>query len=463
MQEDNQPDGHQNSRRTFLKTVGITVGAAGLETTTVAAKDDDSSTDKATNWITARSNPRRTGAVSGTGPTPYTATNWKMDLDGSMHSKEPVVKDGTVYLAVTTNNGSADSDGYIGAYDTETGEQQWKQSDLPTPKTPTIGEQMLYFSTQVSETNEENRGGLYAIDSESGDIVWSRTDSLKWTSPIAIDQRIYTSNVDGAYALDSMTGETIWKTDDIGMLTDGSDGALSYANGTVFFSDGTALDAARGRVQWRVTDADSAFGNHVVANGRVYYLRTKYIEDDDDVIRVEARSVNSGRIDWAYDIGTSNVMERRFAVANGYVLFYEPGSDNTITALNAKTGAHVWTKELVGDYFSNLTIANKTVYLGGRYMDPANPGTVRAAIHALDITTGERKWSQLLDESDLETSSEGLLAAGTPAVGDGKIYATTYPAGSVFDYHYLQYSNFFVLESSNSVPDGERTIAAQSD
>ncbi|WP_266081653.1 hypothetical protein [Haladaptatus caseinilyticus] len=136
MQEDDHPDSCGNSRRTFLKTVGITMGTASIEAATVAAKADtnDTSVGQPAPWTTARSKFRRTGAITATDPTPYAKTNWKMDLDGSMYSVEPIIKDEMVYLAATTNNGPTDSEGYIGAYDTKTGEQQWRQSNLPAPR-----------------------------------------------------------------------------------------------------------------------------------------------------------------------------------------------------------------------------------------------------------------------------------------------------------------------------------------
>ncbi|WP_266081639.1 PQQ-binding-like beta-propeller repeat protein [Haladaptatus caseinilyticus] len=437
------------------------MGAVSLESTAAAAQKDNNNIRKDINWNTARANAQRTGTINTSGPTPYTATKWKRNLAGSMFSKEPVVADGTVYLAVTTNSDPTEGGGFIGAYDIETGNQQWIQSDYPSPKTPTVGESLIYFATNVPEISKENKGGLYGVERESGDTVWSRKDTLKWTSPIVVGSRLYTSNSDGAYALNRKSGETIWRTKDIGMLTDGGDGALSYANGTIFFSDGTALNAADGSVKWRVTDSNSAFANHTIVDNRVYYLRTKYVENDNDVVTVESRSVRDGTVDWSHEIGGKNIIDRRFAVADGHVLFFDSERE-TITALNAKTGSQIWTKELVGDYFSNFTIANGIIYIGGRYIDLTNPGIIQAAIHALDLKTGNREWSHLLDASNLTTSPEGMIGAGTPVVSAGKIFTTTYPAGSILDHHYIQYSNFFVLEASNSLPDGERIIASQS-
>lgn len=448
-----------NSRRTFLKAVGVSIGTMSVEVTNTAAQERTAKdTTDTSSWTTARSNSKRTGAINENGPNPFATTSWKMDLDGSMFSKEPVVANGFVYLPVTTDDTSSESEGYIGAYDIETGDQVWKESDLPSPKTPAISDEMLYFATNISEADEENRGGFYALDIENGETRWSRTNFLKWTSPIVTVDRIYTSNREGAYALNSMTGETIWKTDGVGMLSDGSDGALSYHDGTLFFSDGTALNADDGSVKWKITDQETAFNNHVIDNGRVYYLRTEYIEGDDDIVTVEARAADSGRVEWSYSPETGRVLDRRFAVANGHVLLYDSNEGNVLTALDAETGARIWRKELDGEFFSNLTVANDTIYVGGRYMLPSKPGIGRAAVYALDLTTGNREWTYLLDPSNLIMNPEGPPAAGTPVVAAGKIYTSTYPAGSLLNHQYIQYSNFFVLESSTTRPSSDMRI-----
>lgn len=451
MDDQHQPEDYRNNRRLFLKSMGIAMGATTLESATAVAQEPgDESLGQPNEWTTARSNPRRTGAINENGPAPSATTDWKMDLDGGLLSREPIVANETVYLAVTTDNDSSETKGTVGAYDIETGNQKWEQPDLPSPKTPTVDDQLLYVATSVAESSGHENGGLYALDVENGDIVWSRTDLLRWTSPIVTDNQIYTSNENGAYALDRTTGNTVWKTGGIGKQADGSDGALSYANGTIFFSDGTALNAADGSVKWRVTDGSSTFGNHIVDGDRVYYLKADYFEEDDDTITVEARSPNDGTVLWKHEIYYKTTLDRRFAVANGYVLFYDLDDGNAVTALDAATGTRRWTKELNGDAFSNLTVANDTIYLGGRHINPSDPKGRQAVIYALDLSTGDQKWAYFLDSSDLETSSETPPAAGTPVVTDGRLYLSTYPAGSMFGYQYIQYSNFFALKSSST-------------
>jgi hypothetical protein len=437
---------HQNNRRTFLKTIGLAMGAASLEGPTAIAQETDGN-EQSMGWTTYRANPERTGTIDATGPVPYPTTEWTLDPDGSMYNIEPIVTEETVYLAVTTDNSPSENDGYLGAYEVETGNEQWIQAELPAPRTPTVGDEMLYVPTKVSETFELSATGLYALDTNSGDIMWDRTQQDKWTTPIVTDEALYTSTTTGAYALDPATGSTIWREEGIGGIANGYEGQLCYADGTIFYADGTALSAEDGSMEWQVSGDRSLFGNSVAGDNRVYYLQSDYIQGDDGRVTVEARSVATGRIDWTFTT-EGNEWDGRLALANGYVLLIDSNDKRTgVTALSMETGSPAWTQELQGDFVSSPTVANEMIYLGGRYLPEPPSEDGRAFIAALDLATGNHQWTYLLDSSNLETSPENPPAAGTPVVVDDQLYMATYPVGSTLDYEYTYYSNIFALES----------------
>lgn len=456
MSEKSRRPSIRNTRRTFLKTIGMgmTVASFGNASSARQAQTSNHDWEPTCNWAGFRATPGRTAAINSDGPTPYATTDWKMDLGGSMYKTEPIVVGQTVFLAVSTANDPSKSSGFVGAYDIETGDQQWKRTDLPAPRTPVVNGEMIYFATKVPSTPDTDVGGLYALDIKTGKTEWTRTAIQEWATPIVTQHRVYSSNETGAYALDRTTGETIWKADDVGGIVDGVGGALSYNTDTIFFSDGTALNAEDGSIKWRVATGQVTLGNHVVDDGIVYYIRTERIVGDDDRVYVKARSVEDGATQWSYESNTSNEWDGRLAIANGRVLLLSSNDEEAIIkALNAQTGAQVWTTQVNGTYFSDPTIANETVYIGGRSVPDSNRWDGRAVIYAVDLLTGEQKWAYLLDSSDLETSPENPPAAGTPIVADGKLYTATYPSGSVLAYRYIYYSNFFVLDSCATPPD----------
>ncbi|MFB9805322.1 PQQ-binding-like beta-propeller repeat protein [Haladaptatus pallidirubidus] len=362
-----------------------------------------------------RAGPSRTGVTDQNGPTPYAVTDWRIDLDGSMYDTDPVVADETLYLSVTTNNTPGEYGGYIGAYDAETGDEQWKRPDLPAPKTPAIDDQTIYFSTQVPETPDSDDIGFHALDADSGDTVWNRTDHNHWSHPIVTENKIYTSNRDATFALHRETGDTIWKAGGVSGFSDDVGDALSYTDGTLFVSDGTALDAEDGSTKWAVSSDECTLGNPAVHNGMIYYTQTEHIVGDDDRVKVQARSAETGEVEWVHR-EDGNAWDGRPAITENHVLFVNSSDgESIVTALDSTTGETVWATMIRGTSFSSPVVGNGTVYLGGQYVPESDPSAGRALIHALDDATGDQLWSYLLGSSGLETSPEDPLPPERPS------------------------------------------------
>ncbi|WP_423743496.1 PQQ-binding-like beta-propeller repeat protein (plasmid) [Haladaptatus sp. SPP-AMP-3] len=441
-------------RRTFLKTVGITMGVASYGSTVSVAGDGTGGREN--RWNGPRSGPGRAGATGGSGPAPFPTLDWKMDLDGGMYRVEPVIADGVVYLAATTNNTPGERSGYLGAYDIETGDRRWKRTNIFSPKTPATDGERLYFSTHTSE--EADGDGLYALDAESGATTWKRTDHDVWSPPVVAGDRLFTSNRDGTYAFDRENGEIVWKTDGVSGLAKDVGDALSYAAETVFVSDGNALDAADGSVKWRAPPDDATLGTPATNGEMVYYTQTDYVAADDTTVRIEARSPDTGEVEWTYESEGDNRWDGRPAITDGHVFLVDLDAESTLRALDADSGETAWETELQGRFLSSPVVGDETVYLGSRYAPKSNPAAGSGLVHAVDSATGDRRWSCLLDNDGLETSPEDAPAAGEPVVADGKLYAATYPANATLDYKYTYYSNFFVLGSCDRRPDGDERL-----
>ncbi len=451
-------------RRTFLKTVGITVGAAGFESTAAISKETitDGEAQQETpgsnaepgGWSTRRGNPSRTGQIDDLGPDPYPVTELKMDFDGTMYGLEPVFTEQALYISVTTDNTPPGMEGYLGKFDIQSGDELWRQTNLVAPKTPTVGSDHVYAATKVTEDSDPGETGLYALDRQSGDIAWSRTEAPKWGIPAVVNDMIYTENNNGALAVHPSSGATIWEANSVGSIAKGFDGQVSLANETVYLADGTALDAGDGSVLWEVSGDDPVLGNQAVRADFVFFLR-KRNQNGSTEVALEARSAQTGDLQWTYR-SEDNQWNGDHAVSDNCVIITEAtnvGSD--IVGLDIPTGVEKWRTPVQGDFVSSVTGDRNSVYAGGRYVPETSAEEQQAFVVAIDRATGEKRWTYLLDSSGLETSSENPPAAGTPVVAEGKLCIATYPAGSTLDYEYTSYSNFFVLGTSESPPDDD--------
>ncbi|MFH5800336.1 PQQ-binding-like beta-propeller repeat protein [Haladaptatus sp. CMAA 1911] len=451
--ESNTPNG--TDRRTFLKTVGITMGVAGYGSSGSTAADDEAK--ESDEWSGPRGGPGRTGTTEGSGPTPFPTLDWQMDLDGTMYHAEPLIADEVLYLAVTANNTPGERAGYLGAYDIETGDRRWKRTGFPSLKTPTIDGERLYFPTQTGEI-EESDDGFYALDADSGETMWARRDHSRWSRPVLVGDRVFTANDDDVYAFDAESGDTLWQTEDATGIEDEVGTTLSYADGSVFTSSGIALNADNGSKRWEVSPDDTTLGNPATNGEAVFFTQTDFLEGNDMRVTIEARSPNTGDLEWEYESNASNRWDGRVAVTDDHVLVVDLDGESLLQALDADTGETAWETTLSGQFFSNPVVDERTIYLSGQYVPGSDPSAGRGVVHAVERTTGERRWSYLIDSDGLQTSPEDFPAAGTPVVSDGKLYTATYPAGATLDYKYTYYSNFFVLGSCDQRPDGDEGL-----
>jgi len=127
-----------------------------------------------------------------------------------------------------------------------------------------------------------------------------------------------------------------------------------------------------------------------VVNGVVYFG-----SDDGNVYALNA---NTGATLWSYT--TAGAVDSSPAVVNGVVYF---GSwDHNIYALNASTGAKLWSYAAGGVVISSPAVANGVVYIGS---DDHN-------VYALDASTGAKLWS----------FTTGSFAESSPAVSNGVVY-----------------------------------------
>lgn len=139
------------------------------------------------------------------------------------------------------------------------------------------------------------------------------------------------------------------------------------------------------------------YGDLVVANGIAYFGGG---ENEDFLYAVDA---STGQLLWKYAL--KDGVASTPAVANG-VVYFTTFFGGVVYALNAKTGAYLWSLSVVNDV-NYLTVADGVVYVGG---GDAGAGNQSGALYALDAGTGAVLWNYT-----------GVVVY-TPAVANGVAY-----------------------------------------
>ena len=277
-------------------------------------------------------------------------------------------------------------------------------------------------------------GNLYALNASTGQKLWSfstgSTQSIL-DAPAVANGVVYIGSYDGVlYALNAATGKQLWS------FVTGSNpvvGAPTVVNGVVYVSGGVpetlcALDASTGKMLWSDGNSIGGWDSAAVANGVVY------IGSFDN----NARAINAstGAVIWTYSV-PDGFLDSSPAVVNGVVYF---GTwDGAVYALKANNGALLWSYETGSHITSSPAVANGVVYIGSWDNN----------VYALNASTGERIWSFTTGDS---VESSPAVANGVVYVGsdDFNLYALNARDGQQL-WAYL--TNTYV-QSSPSVVDG---------
>ena len=123
-------------------------------------------------------------------------------------------------------------------------------------------------------------------------------------------------------------------------------------------------------LKWRYTTGLNVFSSPAVANGVVY------VGSEDG--HLYALNAKTGAKLWSY---ATNFVDSSPAVANGVVYF--GSTDDNVYALNASTGAKLWSFATSDIVTSSPAVANGVVYVGSYDHN----------VYALNASTGAKLWS----------------------------------------------------------------------
>ena len=319
--------------------------------------------------------PAHTGSQSDTIAPPL-VQRWSRDLGGPL--SYPLIAEGKVYVTIRIQNQIGPSVSRLYALDAATGATAWGPIDIAGTRgwsasayeagrifTLNYDGQLrafdatsgaLFWETQlmtgpnqawafdspptalggmVYTSGARNGGTVFAISQQDGSIKWTApVENGQASSPTVSEDGVYVSYIcSQAYKFSPATGNLIWHHDS---ACSGGGGATTVLFGDRLYSRDVSylgnlvLNASTGEeIGSFGADLPPAF-----SGSTGYYYQ--------NVSNLQARDVVSGAIKWSF--GGDGYLSSAPIIVNGYV--YVGSNSGKLYALNADTGANVWTGNL---------------------------------------------------------------------------------------------------------------------
>ena len=333
----------------------------------------------------------------------FHTTNWAV-------TASPVVANGTVYIGST--------DGTMYALDAVTGASKWQFStNGQTQQTPGPGNSQIWSTAAVADgvvyfgvyyANPSSNGDVYALDAVTGNPKWKfHTNGVVESSPTVVNGVVYIGSFDNnLYAIDAATGLQKWSflTGNFVYSSPAVVGNVVYigsADGKVY-----ALDAITGQLKWSYYTGKGIYSSPAVVNNVVYVGTAQAGGGTYGSGDVHALDATTGIPIWQQPFPIGGEILSSPAVAHGIV--YIGSYNNNVYAIDATTGQQKWSY-LVDSHiwYSSPVVANGIVYIG----------SIGAYVYAFDAVSG-----QLLQK--FQTSRSGSIE-GSPVVANGMLYVGT--------------------------------------
>ena len=291
--------------------------------------------------------------------------SWRKRL-GRCAASSPTIGRGVVYQSymhrVVCSQDQAGADGFVVAWDAQTGRERWRYKTQPVESSPLLHGNRLFIGSwdhgvhainaktgkriwRFQANNEVNTsaawwrgriiiaddsGTLYALSAKTGRLLWSSGAGTEfwYATPTVAYGRVYIGNTDGTmYVFGARSGKLLWARP----LGSYIYGAAAVYRRKVFVGtyDGKfyALDAATGDVRWQIDAGGTVHSAPTVIDGLVYYA-----------------------------ICSTCGSEAQRAVAGG--------TDATI-AVRAKDGTRAW-RFRAGKYANPVVADEDRIYITGR-------------------------------------------------------------------------------------------------
>lgn len=457
----------KDTRRTFLKTVGLAAGVAGVagatatdtpgtmtkQTSQAADTETNASTElQSSDWATFQFDARNTGYnpdAREVGETPW--IEWSESLSDELASEisTPTIVDGVAYLASEY--------GRAAAFDLEERKFLWQNEytdrSTHTDEAPTVADGTMYISYGWQ---------VFALDTETGELVWTfenpeagspangcdapklgASSTTVSDGTVFLKMRIETQAY--GFALSADTGELQWSVEmsggdveyaaNYGGQMDTADHVPAVGDGVVYFTEGGtvyAFDVVDGTLLWNapVHVGSDVYGPEpnapAVVDGTVY-VTMNYRDDSgshpDRRTFVTALSADDGRTRWQHELaGDIHLTSPVVADETVYV-----GETQAVWALATDDGSVRWkgseTDEFRYTTVAELSVSGSTVYYPREVDDEDSQ-----EIAAFDTRDGSLKWQVPLRASVNAPTGCALVGETVYVVDDiGVLYAISGP------------------------------------
>jgi len=338
-----------------------------------------------------RGDPEHSGVYDAPGVPQLSAVKWKFKTGGRVMSS-PALVQGTVYIGSNDHN--------LYAIDAESGALKWKfKTASRVTSSPAVVDGAVYFGSFD--------GNFYAVDAKTGTQRWkfstggerryagkhlhgaepageSMPDPFDFflSSPAISESTVYFGSGDGnVYAVNTRTGQLNWKfeTGDIVHSSPAVANGVVYAGSwdTYFY----ALDAATGKEKWRFkTGDDPNIHNQIgIQSSPLVFDGVVYFGCRDS--NLYALDAETGAKKWAFNNKGSWVIAS--PVAKDGRLYFSTSDSGLFRAIDLKTGAEIYTLQLLWPMFSSPAIAGNTLYIGSQ----------QGKLYAIDLGAQKQAWS----------------------------------------------------------------------